>query len=292
MHESTNRTVPRALATDPEGRILLAENASDRSRGCTVMIVDEVLTTIEREIAAPSADAVGQLIGPIGVPVLAGVVLEPHRRTDASIFEFHAAPADLEVKGVLRCQHDGVGLVLDDVRMTTDRHSVTPVPGRYIYSVVTRRYRRPERHEMVLPSGIMSVFVAEQTAGGVHLRPARLRVLPIRRDIGRLARMLGGSASPLGVVDVDGIAHVSAAVTLETFMVRVLFAPGYPFQSPVVLVQESTRSDPDSGLLDADVHAGFDHTIVPLPITWDLTVSERARLEHAVGAVHGLRAQP
>ena len=279
------------LVVDPEGRILLAERSDDRARKLrAVVIVDEVLDTVEREIASYPPGRGGGLVGPIGLPVITAFVPDPQVATGAAFRASSAfrealtmiqnADANIEFKGILHSSPratsnpsgDGVNVFADSLRLA-------PWFGRYVNPIVTHQYRRPERHEVLLPSGIMSVYVSERIAvGRAGVYPAQVQVLPIGRDVTRLAVVLGGRVSPLGTVDVDGMVFVSYVVQAGGFELNLLFAPTYPFQSPIVLV-ESGSAAARSGL---PITTMPDHRIISIPISWDLAVPERSRLEYAL----------
>ncbi|WP_297610022.1 hypothetical protein [Nocardia sp.] len=237
------------------------------------MIVDEVLDAVERELAAHSSEQVGSLRGPLGSPMITAFV--PHPRPEELGHGRHQVPvaenayAGLEIKGLLHV-HPAGGLP-DDA--TVD--GLQPVTWRGgVSAVVLRQYRRPERHEVLLPSGIMSVYVSAASVGGrAKMHPIRVQVLPIGRDIGRLARCFGAKAAPLCTVDVDGTVFVAADLGLESGDLRLLFAPMYPFQSPTVLARTGSG-------------------VTSVPITWDLNVPERLRLELALSVLIGDRAVP
>jgi hypothetical protein len=270
------------LAIDPEGRILLAERPDAAGRQPRlVMIVDVVLDTIEREVSANPPERGGGLLGPIGLPVITAFLPDPH--APPAEVAFRASPAflralaaidnvdsNLELKGILHSRPGTMSCPSGgDTIAFADSLRLAPRLSYYVNPIVTRQYRRPERHELLLPSGIMSVYVSERvTSGRVQAHPAQARVLPIGRDITRLAAVLGGEASPLGTVNVDGMVYVSAAIELGDRELKLLFAPMYPFQPPIALVRRGSG-------------------IVPKPISWDLTVPEQARLESALCVLDG-----
>jgi hypothetical protein len=307
MNESASPEHPEApgrgrpiggLVVDPEGRIFLADRRGEVGRkSCPVVIVDEVLGLIEQEIAAHPPGRGGVLLGLVGLPVITGFVPDPE---EAAGVAFCAPPAfgrsaasianaTLELKGTLRSDSGPMSYSFgSDAMAFGDGSRPAACLSRYVDLIVTAHYRRPIRHEVLLPSGVISVYVSELFAGGaVEVRPAQVQVMPIGRDIARLASALGGEASPLGTIDVDGMAYVSAVVRLEGLELTLLFAPTYPVQSPIVLVENcghGVGTSATRGPLDIAVP---DHGIVPVPISWDLTVPEQSRLEYALGVRNG-----
>lgn len=266
------------LTVDHEGRILLAEN-EDQRHPIAVMIVDVVLGDIERDLAADPSARIAALLGPVGLPVITGSI--PLSAPQPVAVE----QAGAETKGLVWSAPATVAELPDFGCGNPDGAHPAYRLGPGVTAVVTRRYRRPEPHEVLLPSGIMSVFVREpHPFGRSRLCAARLRVLPIGRDLRRTARLLGGIASPVGLADVDGSAYLAATIEFDTGLLRVLFTPMYPLQAPIMLLRRG------AGARDVDSPPGpsvaaSDHAMVPVPITWDLTVPERSRLESTLGVL-------
>src|SRR5271156_3359170 len=98
--------------------------------------------------------------------------------------------------------------------------------------------RGPGEHEVLLPSGTMSVYIAERrpdSPGGVAVEPAEPHVLKISRDLKSLASALGGTAESPFVTDIEGQTYVAGVVGCEGFDLQVLIGPAYPFTAPVVI---------------------------------------------------------
>ncbi|MFE3188013.1 hypothetical protein ACFXHA_03335 [Nocardia sp. NPDC059240] len=261
MYGIGDGSVRNWLAIGSEGRILLAERSSGTDRKPPpVTLVDVVLDAVEREIAVGLSPWSGVLLGPLGSPIITEF---GRGRGNAD------ARDDLEIKGVLRMRPPA-DRPNGSAEAAEGGGELGPWPaGTAVSSIVTRQYRRPERHELLLPSGIMSVYVSEPGTGDeLDTRPAAVYVLPIGRDLDRLVKGLGGTASGLHTVDVEGTVFVAAALRFNTFELRLLFSPTYPFQAPTVLIQTGS-------------------SVVAMPITWDLNTPERSRLESAVRRAHG-----
>ena len=146
---------------------------------------------------------------------------------------------------------------------------------------VGTRLRR--EHDVPLPSGTMSVYIAERrpdAPAGVAVEPAEPHVLRISRDLKSLASALGGTAEPPFITDIEGQLYVAGVVGCEGFDLQVLVGPAYPFTPPVVIAARRPEAkgdlaEPRLGLRwngdDAPVSQG-------LRLAWDLDTPDETRL--------------
>ncbi|MFC8043329.1 hypothetical protein [Nocardia sp. NPDC057353] len=245
-----------------------------------VSILDTVLTAIDHHVAAPPPERGGGLLGPLGLPVITAFLPDPDAASgpfrlsaafQRALTRVETAEPDLELKGIAHSRSGAVGL--PSSAAVADSLRLAPWLGRFVDVIVTGGNRRAEEHEVLLPNGLMSVFVAEPTsAGTVDIRPARVHIVPVGRDTARLAAMLGAGVSPPTTLDVEGVGFVRALVNTAEFELQLLLPPLYPVQAPLVLVMRGTMFDSAPPAARA----------FPLAVHWDLTVPAEVRLEHAV----------
>jgi molybdopterin/thiamine biosynthesis adenylyltransferase len=141
--------------------------------------------------------------------------------------------------------------------------------ARYLAPIVTRGVSGGELgwHERALPSGKVSFFAAMRTrGGGTDVRPQRISVVPLQRDVERLARELRASAAGVTVVDVGDDVLAAGRVLADGLTLLVVVGEGYPALPPLVL---ATRGD---GATEQ------------LSIAWSLAAPEEDRLAVAVRA--------
>ncbi len=113
-----------------------------------------------------------------------------------------------------------------------------PWLGRLVAPIVTIGTRFHRDHDVPLPSGTMSVYIAERrpdTPAGVAVEPAEPHVLNVSRDLKSLASALAGTAEPPFVTDIEGQLYVAGVVGCDGFDLQLLIGPAYPFTPPVVI---------------------------------------------------------
>jgi proteasome lid subunit RPN8/RPN11 len=211
---------------------------------------DWVLGDLEREVAAHPPERGGALLGPRGRPLVSRLVLDPgaaassaswapSRALDAAVKALERDEG-LELKGVVHSHPAGLDRPSEqDVRELAEglrRNGHMPC---YLAPVVTRGDAGElASHELRLPSGKLSCFAAwREPDGAARVLPFRPRVLPLRRDLDRLAAELGGSAPAF--LDADpGCGLVPAGRLALPGEVELLVVAGehYPAMPPVVLV--------------------------------------------------------
>lgn len=261
-----------------------------------VALVDRVLESIDEHVAAHAPERGGGLLGPIGLPVITAFVPDPAAAATSATFRtspgfqqtlhrIESANPNLELKGIVHSHpgtmsHPSAG----DSLAFADSLRLAPWLGRFVNPIVTSENRKAKPHEIRLPSGMMAVYVSElRTGGKVDIQPAQVQVLPVGRDTDRLAAMLGATASPIVTVDIDGVVYISVVIGLTGLELKLLFAPMYPFQAPIVLAERTgTLGQQAAALLRRFTPSLSPGEIVPMAIDWDLAVPEELRLEHAL----------
>jgi molybdopterin/thiamine biosynthesis adenylyltransferase/proteasome lid subunit RPN8/RPN11 len=218
---------------------------------------DWVLRELERAVAAHPPERGGALLGPRGRPIVSrflpdpeaaadGVSWAPSRALDAGVKALERDEA-LELKGVVHSHPRGLDHPSEqDVRELTEglrRNGHMPC---YLAPVITGgEAAELEPHELPLPSGKLSCFAAWRgPEGAARVLPFRPRVLPLWRDLGRLARELGGSEP--AILDVDpGCGPVPAGRLRLPGDVELLFIAGehYPALPPVLLATRGGETE-------------------------------------------------
>jgi molybdopterin/thiamine biosynthesis adenylyltransferase/proteasome lid subunit RPN8/RPN11 len=245
-----------------------------------VRLLDAVLRAIEAEIAAHPHERGGALVGPRGAPLVTELVPDPGGATTVASYRPSRAldarvkalerDEGLELKGIVHSHPP-----LFDAPSAQDAAEL--VEGLrcnghlalYLAPIVTRGISGGKLgwHERALPSGKVSFFAATRTpGGGTEVRPQRITVVPLERDVERLARELQGRAAGVTIVDVGDVALPAGRVLADGLELLVVAGEGYPTLPPLVL---STRAD---------------GTTEQLPISWPLETPEEDRLAAAVRA--------
>lgn len=272
-----------------------------------VAITDIALGDIERRVAARRPERGGALLGPVGLPVVTRFVFDAHATTSGSTFRpsgklqeavrnIERNQPDLELKGILHSHPGGMNHPSSGDRIAfADSLRGAPWLGRVVVPIVTCGTRASHSHELQLPSGVISVFVAEPTWGGeVDLQPARVHVIPAARDTASLASLMSGQATAHGTVEVEGVIYLSSGVTLPGLDLHVLLPQDYPTQAPLLLAAvtgdtagvsapAAVPDGPGRWLLES-LGNPAPGTTVAVPLTWDLAVPDAGRLSHAIQA--------
>jgi Prokaryotic homologs of the JAB domain len=266
-----------------------------------VAFIDDVLDQIEQQIARFPPERGGALLGPVGQPLVTEFVYDQGASTTAVTFtpspwladkvgSRESGDPEIELKGMLHSHPGNMGVPsLGDHHAYEDSLVGAPWLGRLVAPIVTvgaSRARDP--HEIALPSGKMSVYIAERrhdAARGVVVQPAAPHVIDVSRDLNTLARALGGTSEPPFTTDIDGQIYVAGVVGCDGFDLQVILGPAYPFTAPLVIAARrpgangSRLSEPRLGLVwnDADSPAAQG-----LPVVWDLAVPDESRLVASV----------
>jgi proteasome lid subunit RPN8/RPN11 len=265
-----------------------------------VAFLDEVLHKIEHDVASFKPERGGALLGPVGQPVItefiydqgaqtSAMTFRPSRRLEEQVRTREDGDPRIEFKGILH-SHPGTMSWPSDGDLLAYQDSLRGAPwlGRLVTPIVTVEREPTEAHDISLPSGTMSVFVAECRHGSqtkVAIQPAVTHVLPVARDLTALAEALGGAANPPSNIDVDGQLYVAGVITLPTFDLQLLAGPAYPFTAPIVIaaprpgVDGTVRGEPRLGI----AWNGSDTPSVRgLSFPWDLQVPDDSRLLRAL----------
>ena len=237
-----------------------------------VAFLDDVLTDIEERVAAHAPEQGGALLGPIGQPLVTefipdvaakttGATYTPSRSLEQLVQARERAGLQLEFKGILHSHPGDMAWPSGgDHRAYRDSLQHAPWLGRLITPIVTvRQHRSAGPHELMLPSGIMSVFVAERRPGsqdGMEVRPAAVHVLPLSHDLAVAAARLDGiPAGPPAVCEVAGQLYVCGVVELAGLDLQVIAGATYPFTAPVVIAARRPPGEGESAG-QADVRDG------------------------------------
>jgi molybdopterin/thiamine biosynthesis adenylyltransferase/proteasome lid subunit RPN8/RPN11 len=245
-----------------------------------LVLGDWVLGDLEREIAAHPPERGGALLGPRQRPLVtrflpdpeaatSGASYAPSRALDAGVKALEREEG-LELKGVVHSHPPGLDRPsAQDARELAEglrRNGHMPC---YLAPIVTRGAAAElEEHELPLPSGKVSCFAAwRDPAGPARVLPVRPRLLPLRRDLERLARELGGTEP--AILDADaGSGLVPAGRLRLPGGVELLVVAGehYPALPPILLATTGDVTE-------------------QLQLSWHLDVPAEERLLQAARAV-------
>jgi hypothetical protein len=138
----------------------------------------------------------------------------------------------------------------------------------FLVPIVTcRPSRRPLRaHEVAMLEGKISFFSGSRSRSGrSEVIPMSVSVLPLQRDLGRLAATYGAREAPvIGLNNVEGVPMPCGTVQLDGAEIMVMVTDLYPAFPPIVLLT----------LDGADTEQ--------LPISWSLKVAAEDRLVEAI----------
>lgn len=247
-----------------------------------VGFLDNVLGQIEEQIARFEPERGGALLGPVGQPLVTEFIYDRSARTSGSTYTpsrwlaeqvtvRERADQNLELKGILHSHPSGISRPSQgDHFAYADSLEGAPWLGRLVAPIITIGGRPRGPHEVALPSGVMSVYVAERRLDitpGVALKPAAPHVVPVFGDLGRVATVLGGKASTASATDVDGQLYLAGLVACDGLDLHVLVGPHYPFTAPIVIVSRHAK---ETGAQPPESQA--------LPLRWDLAVPDETRL--------------
>lgn len=241
---------------------------------------DWVLGDLEREVAAHLPERGGALLGPRLRPLVtrflpdpeaaaSGASWAPSRALDAAVKALEAEQG-LELKGVAHSHPPGLDRPSEqDLRELAEglrRNGHMPC---YLAPVVTRGPAGElAPHELPLPSGKLSCFAAWRAPEGkARILPFRPRLLPLQRDLLRLAAHLGAGAPAF--LEADAGAGLAPAGQLRLpggVDLMVLAGEHYPALPPVLLATSGGETQ-------------------QLQVPWRLGTPEEERLLEAARAV-------
>ena len=259
-----------------------------------VAFLDVVLEQIEEHIARFPPERGGALLGPVGQPLVTEFIFDPEARTSGMTFTPSRSLADrvraregagqqIELKGMLHSHPGNMGRPSQgDRHAYEDSLEGAPWLGRLVAPIVTVGTRLRREHDVPLPSGTMSVYIAERrpdAPAGVAVEAAEPHVLKISRDLKTLASALGGTAEPPFITDIEGQIYVAGVVGCEGFDLQVLVGPAYPFTPPVVIAARRPEAKGDLEEPRLGLHWNDDSpTSQGLRLAWDLEAPDETRL--------------
>lgn len=267
-----------------------------------VVVTDAVVEDIERLVASHAPERGGALVGPVGQPVVSAFLLDDRATTSGTTFrpstqlqrrvsEVESGDETLELKGILH-SHPGAMNHPSSGDLVAYEDSLRGAPwlGQFICPIVTRG-RPSAQHEITLPSGRVSFYVADATGGReADLHVATVRVMPLLRDASALAGALGAAAPTLGTVDVDGQVYLTADLAGVETSYQMLLPAGYPTAAPLLLATRTSDGLPSNAVARALSAALPPRQTSQIPLSWSLEVEDTSRLLTAVGAAAAVQA--
>jgi proteasome lid subunit RPN8/RPN11 len=259
-----------------------------------VAFLDSVLDQIEEHIARFPPERGGALLGPVGQPLVTEFIFDPEAVTSGMTYTpsrwladkvraRESADPQIEFKGILHSHPGDMSWPSKgDHHAYEDSLEGAPWLGRLVAPIVTVGTRLRREHEVPLPSGTMSVYIAERrpdSPGGVAVEPAEPHVLKISQDLKSLAGALGGTAESPFITDIEGQTYVAGVVGCEGFDLQVLVGPAYPFTPPVVIA--ARRPEAKENLVEPRLGLhwnGNTPASQALRLAWDLEAPDETRL--------------
>jgi molybdopterin/thiamine biosynthesis adenylyltransferase/proteasome lid subunit RPN8/RPN11 len=259
-----------------------------------VAITDDVLAEINEKVASHPPERGGALLGPTGQPIISTFLFDPAGFTTgvqynaspelASLIEqIEGGTSSMELKGILHSHPNNMPQPSSQDHVAyADSLLKAPWLGRFIAPIVTSGREVTGDHRIQLPSGVMSVYIAEARRGGsVGVEAARPHVIPIVNHLKRAAKALGGTPSALSVVNIGGENLVAGTISCRDLDIQVIVGPNYPFTPPTVLVVP--LSDAPSHLqLGLPWDQGGQIRTAAMPIAWSLDEQDDDRLVAAL----------
>ena len=251
-------------------------------------LADWVLRAVDAEIGGHPPERGGALLGPRQRPVLTHFVPDPEavvsstsyapsRQLGARVNELERG-AELELKGIVHSHQGGLDhpSEQDALELAAGlRHN--PHLASYAGPIVSEAPRaRRAAHELPLRAGKLSFFAAHRTRdGGAEIRPVRVQLVPLLRDLERAADDLGGEPPEAFLSDAGQGAVLSGRLRLPGGLELLLLASEhYPALPPVLLLSE------DAGATEQ------------LQVPWALAAPEEDRLLAALRTVVDGSAAP
>lgn len=244
-------------------------------------LADWVLRAVDAELGGHPPERGGALLGPRQRPVVtlfvpdpAAVVTattyEPSRALAARVKELERG-AELELKGIVHSHAAGLDRPSDqDVRELAAGLRLNPHLASYLGPIVSRADDAAlEAHELPLGSGKITFFAAWRTRdGGAEIRPERVKLVPLLRDLEMAADDLGGAPPEAFVTDAGHGPVLSGRLRLAGGLELLLLASEhYPSLPPAVLL------------------SGAGERTEQLHLPWTLEAPEEERLRSALRAV-------
>lgn len=221
-------------------------------------VADWVLRALDAEVGRPPPERGGALLGPRDRPILTHLVPDPDaqvtsttwapsRQLDARVKALERE-AGLELKGIVHSHGAGLDrLSPQDALEIAEGLRLNGHLARYLAPIVTAAGAggtgAVDSHELPLGRGKVSFFAGHRTrGGGTEIRPLRVEVVPLLRDLERAAEALGGGAAEafLSEAEAGGAAALAGRLRLaEGLELNVLASELYPALPPLVLLVEA-----------------------------------------------------
>src|SRR5580658_1902860 len=245
-----------------------------------VAFLDSVLDQIEEHIARFPPERGGALLGPVGQPLVTEFIFDPEAVTSGMTYTpsrwladkvraRESADPQIEFKGILHSHPGDMSWPSKgDHNAYEDSLQGAPWLGRLVAPIVTVGTRPSHGHEVPLPSGTMSVYIAERRPGSP-------------------GGVVGGPAEPPFVTDIEGQTYVAGVVGCEGFDLQVLVGPAYPFTAPVVIAARRPEAKENLAEPRLGLHWNGDTPASQgLRLAWDLEAPDETRLLAALLAPH------
>jgi molybdopterin/thiamine biosynthesis adenylyltransferase/proteasome lid subunit RPN8/RPN11 len=246
-----------------------------------VYLADWVLRAVDADLGGHPPERGGALLGPRRRPLLTHFVpdpgaavtstsYEPSRALAARVHELERG-ADLELKGIVHSHAAGLDRPSDqDLRELAAGLRLNPHLASYAGPIVSSVVddSTPDAHELPLRAGKISFFAAHRTReGGAEIRPLRVTLVPLLRDLERAARELGGAPPDAFVSDAGHGAVLAGRLRLPGALELLLLASElYPSLPPVLLLSGAGETE-------------------QLQLPWALAAPEEERLVAALRTV-------
>ncbi|MFL5272729.1 MAG: ThiF family adenylyltransferase [Anaeromyxobacteraceae bacterium] len=243
-------------------------------------VCDWVLQDVERELARHPPERGGALLGPPGRALVSRFVADPDAATTSASYgpsrQLGARVKELErddgleLKGIVHSHPRGMDHPSEQdalelaVGLRLNRHMPC-----YLAPIVTGGPAAGDLddHEVALGDAKISFYAAfRERSGGAVVRPVRVRVVPLERDLSRAARELGGGPVEAFVTDAGAGPMPAGRVRLDGAELLVLASDQYPELPPAIL-------------------ATCEGTTAQLHAPWRLDAAEEDRLALALGEV-------
>jgi molybdopterin/thiamine biosynthesis adenylyltransferase len=221
-----------------------------------VYVADWVLRALDAEIGRPAPERGGALLGPRDRPVLTHLVPDPDaagtsttwapsRQLDARVKALERG-VGLELKGIVHSHGAGLDrLSPQDALEVAEGLRLNGHLARYLAPIVTAAGAEAlDTHELPLGRNKISFFAGYRTrGGGTEVRPLRVELVPLLRDLERAAEALGGGDAEGFLSDAGGAAVLAGRLRLGGGLeLSVLASELYPELPPVLLLVEEGRA--------------------------------------------------